>query len=435
MDITTVLIALGLLFFFAHIFGALFAKTKIPSVLLLILIGLVVGPVMNWITPAFMGNFGSVFTTLTLITILFESGTSLKLDDLKKSLAGASALTLLNFIIAVGLGIVMGRLLLNLDWLYSLFLGAALGGTSSAVVIPMVNQLKPGPKTKTVLYLESALSDVLCLIVALALLGGIETGQVSMVGILTNMGISMVFAILIGVVFGMVWTVFLKKVLIGMKNTMFTSFAAAFILYGLSEKIGLNGGLCILAYGITMGNIGHAGFFKKLFNDITEATLNEEERNFYSEIVFVLQTYFFVFIGISIKLDNPWHILMGGLFVAGIFLLRPFAAATIGRKDVGPRDKKLIMALGPKGLVAAVLASLPLQKALAGIGDLRSAETIQNVAYSTVLLSILLCSILVFLVEKGSKKASEIANDEGHADVEAGAELKFDEDKQSEPFV
>lgn len=412
MDITTVLIALGMLIFFAHISGALFSKTRIPSVLLLMLIGLAAGPIFKWITPSFLGNFGSVFTTLTLITILFESGTNLRLDDLKKSLIGATSLTLLNFIISLAIGIVIGRLLLNLDWLYSLFLGAALGGTSSAVVIPMVNQLKPGQKTKTILYLESALSDVLCLVVALALLGGIETGQISITGILSKMGVSLIFAILLGFGFGLIWTVFLKKILKGVKNVMFTSFASAFILYGLTEKIGLNGGICILAYGMTMGNIGDSALFRKLFHDNEESTLNQEERNFFSEIVFIMQTYFFVYIGLSIQLNNIWHIIVGAILVACTFLFRILSSRSVGRRDVNHRDRSLIISLGPKGLVAAVLASLPMQKAATGIGDLVSAEAIQNVSYAAVLISIIVCSVMVFLIEKSKKVDHNIETEE-----------------------
>ncbi len=407
MDITTVLIALGMLIFFAHISGALFSKTRIPSVLLLILIGLTAGPVFKWITPSFLGNFGSVFTTLTLITILFESGTNLRLDDLKKSLIGATSLTVLNFVISLAIGIAIGRLLLNLDWLYSIFLGAALGGTSSAVVIPMVNQLNPGQKTKTILYLESALSDVLCLVVALALLGGIETGQISITGILSKMGVSLIFAILLGFAIGIIWTVLLKKMLKGVKNVMFTSFASAFILYGLTEKIGLNGGICILAYGMTMGNIGHSALFRKLFHDNEESTLNQEERNFFSEIVFIMQTYFFVYIGLSIQLNNIWHIIVGAILVACTFLFRILSSRSVGKKDVSQRDRKLTISLGPKGLVAAVLASLPMQKAATGVGDLVSAEAIQNVSYAVVLISILLCSVLIFMIEKSKKSEQQ----------------------------
>ena len=409
MDITTALIALGLLIFFAHIFSAWFSTTRIPSVLLLMLIGLVCGPIFNWVTPAFMGSFGNVFTTITLIVILFESGITLNFEDLKKSLIGATTLTGINFLASLTIGILAGRYLLHLDWIYSSILGAAVGGTSLAVVIPMVNQLRPGNKAGITLFLESVLGDVFCLVVALALLGGIDTGMVSIASILSSMVISLIFAVIIGVAFGVLWTILLKKTLKSLKNTMFTSFAFAFILYGIAEKLELNGGLCILAYGITMGNIGNIPMFRKLFKENEESVLNQEEKNFYSEIVFIMQTYFFVYIGISIQLNDSWHLLVGGILVVALILFRLLSVRSVGIEGIDKRDRKLIVALGPKGLVTAVIASLPMQKALAGIGDLQSAQIIQNVAYATVLISILLCSILVFIIEKQESRKTRLA--------------------------
>lgn len=363
MDISLVLIALGLLIFFSHTFNALFVKTRIPNVLLLMLIGLLVGPIFHFISPQDFGKLGSVFTTITLISILFESGTNLNLNMMKKSLGGAVVLTVVNFLIVVFIGIAVGKYLIGLDWLYSIFLGTALGGTSSAVVIPMLSQLKPGPKAEMLLFLESALSDILCLVVALALMSGIETGELSLLGVFKNMGVAMLCSIVAGLVAGIIWIVVLKKYLGAIKNSMFTTFALAFIIYGFCEHIGWNGGLAILAFGITTGNIGKANFIRRLFAMDEESVLNQQEKNFYSEIVFVLQTYFFVYIGVSIQLNNLWHLIIGAIFVALIFLLRPLTTKFLGKKDLNARDQKLISALGPKGLVAAVLASLPLQSA------------------------------------------------------------------------
>lgn len=406
MQLTTILIALGLLIFLSHVLNALFHKIRISHVLVLILIGLLVGPVLGWMTPAYLGQFGSVFTTITLIVILFESGTSLDLNTLKKSILEASLLTILNFVVVMGIGYTVGMLMLNLDQLHSLFLGAALGGTSSAVVIPMVRQLKPGPKASTILYLESALSDVLCLVVALALLGGISTGEVSVGGIFQRMGISFLFAILLGVVVGFFWILMLKKLLKSIDNTMFTSFALAFILYGIAEEMNLNGGICILSYGIVVGNIGNSSFVKKWLKESEDVALNQSERSFFSEIVFIFQTYFFVYIGMSIQLNDPWHILVGSIFVVASFAFRPLTSKVIRMRDMDARDVKLISVMGPKGLVAAVLASLPLQNALASSADIRfdtlvtSGQTIQNVAYAVVLISIVLCSALVWMVDR-----------------------------------
>lgn len=411
MQLTTILIALGLLIFLSHVLNALFHKIRISHVLVLILIGLLAGPVLGWITPAYLGQFGSVFTTITLIVILFESGTSLDLNTLKKSILEASLLTVLNFVVVMGIGYAVGLLMLHLDQLHSLFLGAALGGTSSAVVIPMVRQLKPGPKASTILYLESALSDVLCLVVALALLGGISTGEVSVGGLFQSMGISFLFAILLGVVVGFFWILLLKKLLKRIDNTMFTSFALAFILYGIAEGMSLNGGICILSYGIVVGNIGNTNFIKKWLKGSEDASLNQNERSFFSEIVFIFQTYFFVYIGMSIQLNDPWHILVGLIFVVASFVFRPLTAKVVRMRAMDARDFKLISVMGPKGLVAAVLASLPLQNALAKSSDIQfdslviSGQTIQNVAYAVVLISIVLCSVLVWIVDR--KKVEE----------------------------
>jgi len=414
MEIATILIALGLLIFFSHVLNALFSKIKISNVLVLILVGLVAGPVMGWFKPSFLGEFGSVFTTITLIVILFESGTSLDLDALKKSIVSATLLTLFNFLASMLIGYFLGKLLLNLDNLHSLFLGAALGGTSSAVVIPMVRQLKAGPKAQTSLYIESALSDVFCLVVALALLGGIKTGEISVTGIFANMGISFLFAIALGLASGFFWIILLRKWLSGMSNTMFTSFALAFILYGLSESVGLNGGICILSFGIMVGNIGSTGLVKRMVKKVENVSLHANERQFYSEIVFVFQTYFFVYIGISIQLNNLWHIVTGLIFVVAAFLVRPFTARVLGIGSISTRDRKLVSALGPRGLVAAVLASLPLQAALSlkeSAGTdlvelswaeslITSGQTIQNVSYALVLISIILSSAWVWVIDR-----------------------------------
>ena len=57
----TALIFLGLLVFSAHLFSMIFSKKKIPDVLLLLIIGVLIGPVLNLVTPEDFGSMGSVF--------------------------------------------------------------------------------------------------------------------------------------------------------------------------------------------------------------------------------------------------------------------------------------------------------------------------------------------------------------------------------------
>ena len=341
MDISIILIALGLLIFFAHIFSASFAKTRIPSVLLLMLIGLVLGPVTGLVDPSAFGTAGSVFTTITLICILFQSGTSLDIKMLGKSIGPASVVTIVNFAVMMGIGLLLGRTMLDLTILQSCFLGAALGGTSSAVVIPMVDQLKPSGKAATILSLESALSDIVCLIVAMSFLESFDSGSINADSILVNILVTMLASFSIGVVFGYLWIVILKKWLTNMANSMFAAFALAFIIYGLTNLLGMNGGMAILAFGIAAANFNISPLAKRSMAErAADMALSDNVRNFYSEIVFILQTYFFVYIGISIRFNNWYSLLAGAIFVALAFITRYFTMSLTSKEGIAKRDRR-----------------------------------------------------------------------------------------------
>ena len=166
---------IGLLIFTAHLFSEIFSRKRIPDVLFLIIIGLLIGPVFHWISPESLGNAGSLFSGITLVTILFESGTQLRFSALKDSFSGALKLTAFNFIfsaVAVWLVCWLG---LKLDPTISMMLGCILGGTASAVVIPIVRQMRMSEKPAIMLILEAAIGNVFSIVLALALLQAIKS--------------------------------------------------------------------------------------------------------------------------------------------------------------------------------------------------------------------------------------------------------------------
>ena len=98
-QIGLIIAIMGLLIFAAHLFTQIFSRRRIPDVLFLILIGLLIGPIFKWISPESLGNAGSIFSGITLVTILFESGTRLSFSNLRDSFKGAFRLMSLNFIV------------------------------------------------------------------------------------------------------------------------------------------------------------------------------------------------------------------------------------------------------------------------------------------------------------------------------------------------
>jgi NhaP-type Na+/H+ or K+/H+ antiporter len=410
MDTVFIIIALGLLIFFSHLFNQLFDRTKIPNVLLLLLIGIIVGPVSGIITKDFFGGLGQVFTTITLIIILFESGAGLRLDVIKKTLAPSLLLTILNFVITVTITVLVAMALTPLNVVEASFVGAIIGGTSSAVVIPMVRQLRMSEKASSLLILESALSDVLCLVVGLALLDGIMEGMVSIAKILSNMWKDFLFALLIGLGAGLLWAFFIRRIR-SLKNSMFTTLAFSFVLYGRVESFGINGGISVLAFGIMLGNadmINSRSFLRKMEVEPVSG-FNDNEKTFFSEIVFVMQTYFFVYVGISLQFGSLGVYTVGLAIILLIMASRPFIIKLFTRKKYEASEVAIMSVMTPKGLIPAILASIPLQMGLP------AGSVIMDIGYSVVLFSIMLCSgLVIFLgVRNGKNGKTESTLPEG----------------------
>ncbi len=84
-DFASIIAFIGILIFMAHLFTGIFSRTKIPDVLLLIIIGIGIGPILGLAYPSQFGIVGPIFTTVTLIIILFESGLTLKLSSLRSA--------------------------------------------------------------------------------------------------------------------------------------------------------------------------------------------------------------------------------------------------------------------------------------------------------------------------------------------------------------
>jgi len=388
---STTILVIGLMVFFAHFLSLQFRRTNIPDVLVLMLAGIVLGPLLGIVTPEDFGKIGSLIATIALVVILFESGTSLNLDVLGKSLATTGVLSIVCFALTTAIVTAIGFSALELELLPAILLGVTLGGTSSAVVIPMVNALRLSEKPSTVLVLESALTDVLCIVGVFALLqihtqGGVEAGKL-IGGVLS----ALIFAAVIGVIGGIGWLLVLGKVR-DFPNTISSTLAYVFIVYGATEGLGFSGAIAALALGITLTNFQKFGMDRIPSLDRNIVPLNEVDLIFYREAVFLLKTYFFVYLGISIHFGAINLALIAVAMVLLIYAMRMVLTRFVFH-DTGYslRDTAITSMLAPKGLAAAVLAALPLQFGVAG------GEVIRDTTYMVVLVSIALSALLVMI--------------------------------------
>jgi NhaP-type Na+/H+ or K+/H+ antiporter len=389
---------IGLLIFTAHLFSEIFSRKRIPDVLFLIIIGLLIGPVFHWISPESLGNAGSLFSGITLVTILFESGTQLRFSALKDSFGGALKLTALNFILSAVVVWLVGWLVLGISPLISMILGCVLGGTASAVVIPIVRQLRMSEKPAIMLILEAAIGNVFSIVLALALMQAIKSKHLEFGAILGNIFSSFILATVMGLIGAIFWALILDRIR-NIKYSILTTPAFVFIIYGINEWMGFSGAIAALAFGIGLANIDaiYNAWLKKFIKKVP-VNLNETERSLFSELVLLLKTFFFIYVGISIQL-NQWKPIVIGLGISALlFIIRIPAVRFAVSKKEGIPDKELafMSALNPKGLTAAVLAT----QALIYIPDFETAMFARNIVFSVILFSIVINSILIPLIDK-----------------------------------
>ena len=392
--------SVGLVIFLAYFFVGVFERTRIPDVFLLMLLGIFIGPVLGLVCPADFGKIGTIATTVALIVILFEGGINLNISQVKESLDETAYVALSSFVVSVVLIGFMGWGIFGLPTPVAIMLGTILGGTSSAVVIPIIKKLKLSNLAYMVLFLESALTDVLCIVVTMGILVGYSTGQISTGAIFGQILASLVLASVIGVLGGMLWALMIKKIK-GFPVSPVSMLAFVFVLFGVAEFLNYSGAIASLAFGITLANMKDVPLKKirmqTYFSLFAEEQITEYERSFFEELVFLLKIFFFVYLGISIQFGQ-WKVILGGLLITVVlFLGRALVIRFAMPKRVTREDAMAMAVLIPKGLAAAVLASVPAQMGVPG------GEILRDTAYVVVLFSIGLAALLVSMVERKSR--------------------------------
>ena len=167
----------------AHIFGLpaallilafvanrLSKLTRIPDIIVLLLIGITLGPILHWVDPQNFQGAISILGTLALLLILFEGGLELRLRQALRYFPAGLVLVLLSFGLSFGLIALMSRALLHLQWSDCFLLGAALGCTSGTIVIPVLQQIATPDPIKVTLTVEASLGEVIAVLVVGSLL-------------------------------------------------------------------------------------------------------------------------------------------------------------------------------------------------------------------------------------------------------------------------
>ncbi len=384
-DIPTLFSLLGLFLIMGFIADLAFKKIGIPDLLILIGLGILTGPMLRLIDPEYIRGFMRFLSTLAIAAILFDGGLSF---DLKSIISGASravVLALSGF--ALSIISVAGFSTLILGWnIHSgVLLGVIVGGTSSAVTIPMVTRLSTlDSRVTSILTLESILTDVFVVVVGLTLMKmPLSFVDGSIVWALARETLSY-FSIgcLLGITAGLIWSKILEVIYREVYRDILT-LSVALLLYGLSEILGGSGPIASLSFGLALRNIG------SLRPRPEHNAISMDIKTFQSQISFLMRTFLFVSIGVISVFDDI-GVIITGLAISMILVVARYLAVKISLLKapliIKLKTWTLTIMMG-RGLAAASMASLAFH-----YNVLNSSE-IYGLAISVILFTVIFSSI------------------------------------------
>jgi NhaP-type Na+/H+ or K+/H+ antiporter len=387
----TIIIGIAILFFLQYGLKWFFEKTKVPDLLIIVAIGYTLGPILGIINPEDLGKVGGVIATTALIVILYEGGINLSAKQLLSSSLPALGITTLCFFSIIALAAGTFFLFLGKDLSTSILAALGIGSTSSAIVIPMVRTLTISDKTKTILGLESAFTDVMAIVLFLLVADSIVLGSFQASNLIIGIGPKTLMAIAMGLGGGLFWA-YLKRSYSHLVNMAFAGEAWALLNYGLIEASGYNGAIGVLSLGFMLGNLDLLPLWLK--HKVNHIPLTLHDMSLLSEVTLLLRSFFFLYLGILIKFSDPLTVLVAIVVSILIFVTRYLSVKFLFKADKYSRlDAMVASAMGPRGLACAVLATIPLQRGM------NEGQWIQDIVFAVIPISILLTAVFVAISE------------------------------------
>ncbi|MFH0971695.1 MAG: cation:proton antiporter [Candidatus Micrarchaeota archaeon] len=370
-----------------------FEKTKLPDILFLMLLGVLLGPVFGVVdssSSSIIKQLSEFIGTLALIILLFDGGINLNIFRVVRDLGKASIFTILVFILSTTLIAFTMRWLAGWTFFQGLLLGAVVGGSSSAIVISVLSKTSASNDTKTILTLESAMTDALCVIGALMLTGILLSNNVSVASVGGQLASAFSVAFVSGLLFAIGWTFILKN-FTGKPFGYLLTLAVLFILYASTEYLGGRGAIAVLIFGIVLSSMQQIASLMKFEGDFK---LEDKMRQFQIEVSFFVRTFFFVYLGLIVTLaDITLNLILVSIaLLIGLIIARGAGIKLMGGVFTDERSNFLIMTMLPRGLAAAVLAFYPEKNGIVLPG-------FTELVFLVIILTNILATIGVFMFE------------------------------------
>ena len=340
-------------------------RMRIPAIFPLILLGLFLGPLstlfleQQWINPEniFAGKTMYYFVSLSVGVILFEGGLTLKFKEVRQIAGVVRNLLIIGSVIMLLGGALAAHYFLDMDYRVGLLFGSLIIVTGPTVIAPILQSVRPNRNVSTILKWEGIIIDpigalVAVLVYELFFVASMGVGGHHDVG-LTQMALKTFFlTVCVGSFFGLFsgWALntLLRKNLI--PHFLINVLSLAFVIFAFAGADALqpeSGLLSVTVMGIFLANVKTPNIDKIL--------------DFKESLTVILISVLFIILASNLKFEQLVSLEKSTIFVflTVVFLLRPLVVwlSALG-SDLNWREKVFIAWIGPKGIVAAAVASL-----------------------------------------------------------------------------
>ncbi|MFZ0663577.1 MAG: cation:proton antiporter [Acidobacteriaceae bacterium] len=357
---------LGGLLVLAFVANRLSRRTRVPDVIVLLVSGIVLGPVLHVIQAARFPHVIRGVGTLALILILFAAGLELDLRRAWRQFISGTVLAVLSYGLTMAGVELFCSHVLGMPRMASLLVAASLACMSGSIVLPILDQLDLGHDLKTTLVIEASFGDGLGALVVgvlLGLLGGgtaaTTSGGAIFGGMVASFAFRFVLASVIAIVAGFLWARLLPHI----SNKQFwhvLTFAAVLIVYSGTHAAGGSDLFAVIVFGATLASLlGPQSFMQDFGFEVRATDQSSQIHSFHSELAFLVRSFFFVLLGAMIQFKGLRVQLLPSLGILCVFLVARYLAVSGSRivwRGTSARARELASLLIPRGLITAVLA-------------------------------------------------------------------------------
>lgn len=341
---------------------------RIPGIVLLLALGVVLGPdVANVIRPDSLGSGLLMLVGFAVAVILFEGGMNLRLRRLRREGYVIRRLITLGALISAIAGLLLTKFLLGWSWRPAILFATLIPVTGPTVIQPLLRRVKVKQSVATILEAEGVLLDALAAIIAAVALEVVLTPSSAsfaqgVAHILLRLGLGIFLGVCGG--FLLSWLLRIRNLIPEGLENVFTLSMVFAIYEGSGTILAESGIVAVTVAGIVVGN--------------RQSVAQRDLMEFKEHLTVMLIGMLFILLAADVRLVEITELGWMGIVVVILLMIavRPLAVfASTHKSDLDLKQKLFVSWIGPRGIIAAALASLfayELEHRGLGGGELRA---------------------------------------------------------------